>query len=420
MSSTAELPPSVEPTGKASTETPVAPPPERGQGSGRSIWLWIVCAIVLTLGLIGIERLWKSSAAHAAEGNLPVVAAARVERENLAQVVTISGEFRPYQQVALHAKVAGFLQAINVDVGDRVKEGQEIARLDVPELKNELEKATAALKASEEEVSRAEASYSDAHLSYTRLKDVARQRPNLVAQQDLDTVQAKDLTSSGSVSVAKSRVEECRAEMNRVQALVGYTTISAPFDGVITRRFFDPGALVQGGTTTGQPIVDVAEDKKLRFVFPVPESVVPTVKVGAKVQISVSSTGENINAPISRFASKVDRATRTMSTEVDVENADGHITPGMYASVVFTVRESQDAVAVPIQAIAFGEHPTVLAVGTDGVVQEHAVKLGLQTPDKAEILEGLKPGDMVIVGTRSGIRPGQKVVTKLIEPAPAA
>ena len=369
--------------------------------------------------MVGIERYWRGSAAHAGESNLPFVAAAKVERENLAQVVTISGEFRPNQQVALHAKVAGFLQTINVDVGDHVKEGQEIARLDVPELKNELEKASASLKASEEEVTRAQASYSDAHLSYTRLKDVARQRPNLVAQQDIDTVQAKDLTSSSSVSVAKSRVEECRAEMNRVQALVDYTTISAPFAGVITKRFFDPGALVQGGTTTGQAIVDLAEDKKLRFVFPVPESVVPTVKVGAQVHISVSATGEHIDAPISRFASKVDRATRTMSTEVDIANADGHITPGMYANVVFTVRESQDTVAIPIQAIAFGEHPTVLAVGGDGVVQERAVKLGLETPEKAEVLEGLKPGDIVIVGTRSGIRPGQKVVTKLIDPAAA-
>lgn len=409
MTPSAELPP---------TLTPQVTPPERDTPVRRASWKWIL-AVAIVAAAIFVIRRGKGAATEAGQGSgaLPILAVAKIEREDLSQAVTISGEFRPFQQVALHAKVAGFLQSIGVDVGDHVREGQEIARLDVPELKNELEKASAALRTSGEEVARAESSYAEAHLTFSRLKEVARQRPNLVAQQELDTLQAKDATSSGAVSVAKSKVEECQAEVGRIQSLVAYTTITAPFAGVVTRRSFDPGALIQAGTAASAPLVEIAEDKKLRFVFPVPESVVPLVRVGAPVRITVTSMGQTIDAQVSRVAGKIDRSTRTMSTEADIDNLNGRITPGMYASVSLVVRECKGAIAVPVQALAVGQHPTVLIVAHGDTVEERAVTLGLETPEKAEVLDGLQPGDVVLVGTRSGIRPGQKVVTKLITTA---
>lgn len=404
-------------TDEAAVLEPVSGSPRKTHHP-RRLWGWSAVALIAIGGILFLRH---GRAGADADGNprtaLPILAVAKVERQDLSQAITISGEFRPFQQVSLHAKVAGFLQKMNVDVGDHVREGDVIAQLDVPELKNELEKAAAALRASEEEVTRAEAGFAEAHLSYTRLKEVARQHPNLVAQQDLDAVQARDATSGSSVSVARSHVEESQAEVSRIQALVTYTTITAPFAGVVTRRSFDPGALVQAGTSAGVPLVELAEDTRLRFVFPVPESIVPLVKIGSAVRINVTSMGTDIEGKISRYAGKVDRSTRTMSTEVDVDNRDARITPGMYASVAFITRESKDAIAVPVQAIAVGLHPSVLVVGNGDIVEERPVKLGLETPDKTEILEGLKPGEVVLVGTRSGIRPGQKVATKVMATA---
>jgi RND family efflux transporter MFP subunit len=370
----------------------------------------------------GLVHFLRSSSEHAdSSSGLPVVAVAKVSREDLAQSLTIAAEFRPYQQVALHAKIAGFLQSIAVDVGDHVREGQVIAQLDVPELKDDLEKASATLRASEQEVARAEANYNDAHAACRRLQDVAKEHPKLVAEQELESAQTKDAVAAGALAVATQRVGECTAELSKVRSMIAYTTISAPFDGVITKRFADPGALIQAGTSSSAqaPVVDIAEDKRLRLVFPVPESAVALVKVGASVRATVGSINAAIEAKVSRFSGKVDRATRTMFTEVEIDNGDGRLTPGMYASVELVVRESKGAITVPVQAIAVGEKPRVFVVTPVGNVEERAVKLGLETPSKDEVTSGLEPGEMVIVGSRSGIQPGQKVTPKLIEIATA-
>jgi RND family efflux transporter MFP subunit len=266
-------------------------------------------------------------------------------------------------------------------------------------------------------VSRAEANYNEAHLAAQRLQDVAKLRPKLVAQQELDSVQAKDASASGALAAAKQHVEECQAEVGKIRSMLAYTSIVAPFDGVITKRFADPGALIQAGTSSSAqaPVVDIAEDKRLRLSFPVPESAVPLVKVGAPVRIAVGAIGAALEGKVARYAGKVERATRTMYTEVEIDNSDGRLTPGMYASVELVVRESKGAIAVPVQAIAVGAKPTVLVVGEGGTVEERPVKLGLQTPMKAEVTGGLQPGDMVIVGSRSGIQAGQKVTPKLLE-----
>ena len=394
-------------------------PKRTARSSNRALVVGLALAIVICAGLF---RVLRSSGEHAGAGSgLPVVAVAKVERKDLRQTLTISAEFRPYQQAGLHAKIAGYLQSITVDIGDHVRAGQAIAQLDVPELKDDLEKASAAVGASEQEVARAEASYNDAHTANRRLQDVAKQRAGLIAEQDLDTARTKDAVAAGALAAAKQKVAESTAEASKVRSMIGYTTITAPFDGVITKRYADPGALIQAGTSSSAqlPVVDMAEDRRLRLAFPVPESAVALVQVGAPVRVTIGSSGETIDAKISRFSGKVERATRTMTTEVDIDNSAGRITPGMYASVELVVRESKSAVAVPVQAIAVGNKPRVFIVNAGGIVEERAVKLGLETPSEAEVTSGLNAGDLVIAGSRSGIQPGQKVTPKLIEISPA-
>ena len=411
--------PSTEPEALEVSPPAAHEPARTGRPTRKNIY--VVGAIVAAT-IVGL-LLWhggRGGHGEGTSGRLPIVAVTKVTREDLRQIVTIAAEFRPFQQVALHAKIAGYLQSITVDVGDHVKEGQTLAQLDVPELKDDMEKATSSLHASEQEVIRAEANYNEAHMICRRLQDVAKEHPKLVAAQDLDAVQAKDATAAGTLAVAKQRVGECAAELSKVRSMIAYTTIAAPFDGVITKRYADPGALIQAGTSSSAqaPVVDIAEDKHLRLVFPVPESAVPLVKVGAPLRVTVSSLNSTMEAKVWRYAGKVDRATRTMSTEAEIDNSDGRLTPGMYASVDLGLRESKDAITVPVQAIAVGEKPKVFVVTPDGTVEERTVTLGLETPSKDEVTAGLAPGDMVIVGSRSGIQPGQKVTAKLIEITP--
>lgn len=382
---------------------------------GPRLTIALVIALLLICSTLVVHYLTRGKAD---DNESAVIAVAKVSRENLSQKINLAGEFRPYEQVALHAKVAGFLQWISVDVGDHVKEGQTIAHLDVPELQNQLEKDSATIRASQEEVSRAQAGYADAHIAFQRLQEVAKDHPKLVAQQELDTAQAKDRESEGAVAAAKQHVAEAQAELDKTTALISYTNLVVPFDGVVTRRYADPGALIQTGTasnTQAMPVVDIAQDSRLRLVFPVPESAVPAVGVGAPIQVTIGSIGQTLTVPISRFADKIDRETGTMSTEADVANPDGHLTAGMYAEIKLLLRQSKNAVAVPVEAVSTGDTPSCFVVDRQNRVVLRPLQIGMQTPEKDEVLQGLKPGELVVVGSRSGIQVGQKVRPKLTE-----
>jgi RND family efflux transporter MFP subunit len=334
---------------------------------------------------------------------LVTVPVAKVRREEIYNELTIPAEFRPYAEDELHAKVAGYVESITVDFGDRVKAGQLLAKLEVPELKAELDRAIASQK-------RAQADYQDAHLSYTRLLAVDKAHTNLVAQQEIDTAEARDHTTEAAVDAAKADVE-------RYQTMVAYTRITAPFDGIVTKRYVDPGALIQAGTasqTQSLPIVRVSDIHRLRLDFPVSVPNVKDINVGDSVEVRVDSLGgQLIKGVISRFSHQIDEATRTMMTEVEVDNPDFKLVPGMYATVMLRVDRQPDSLSVPTEALSADRKGPLYVVDQDQTVQERAVTLGVETPTKCQILAGLQEGDLVLLGSRSLARPGQKVAPKL-------
>jgi len=405
----------------------VGGPVHRPGRSRKSGWLFVLFIVFAIAGLLQLLH-WRGK--NATEGNHTTISVARADREDLVEDLWLSAEFQPYQEVSLHSKVTGYLKSISVDYGSHVKAGEKIAELEVPELEDELVKARSAHQASMQDVSRAEADFTQADLIYQRLANVSKEHPKLVAQQEIDDARTKRDGMNAALGAARQRVEESEAEVNRTKTLFDYTVITAPFEGIITRRYVDPGALVQAGTsssvqagsTVGSqslPLVDLAQQNLLRLVFPVPESAVPTIHNGALVEISVSALNEKFQGAIARSAGKVDRSTRTMHTEVDVPNPDGHYTPGMYAFVRLILQESKNALAVPVQALVGGDKPSLYIVNKDGVLEQRSVTIGLQTPDKVEIKEGLAEGELVVVGRRNGAQPGQKVAAKLAE-APKA
>jgi RND family efflux transporter MFP subunit len=332
--------------------------------------------------------------------DIPTVAVAAATRQDLSQDLTIQAEFRPYQEVELHAMVAGYLRTIDVDFGDRVKSGDVIATLEAPELNDELAHAIAAQN-------RAAAAYDDAHLDYTRLLGVSKSQPNLVAAQELDAAQALDSTTAAEVAAAK-------ADAAKFRTLLGYTRITAPFDGVITARYADPGALIQGGSSQSQPLVRLSENQLLRLDFPVSVSYVEDIAAGQPVTVHLEGSASPLTAKISRFSRRVDMATRTMETEVQVPNPDLKLIPGMYATVTLKVHRRPGALAIPVEAVADSTNPTVYVVGRDGTVTERSVRLGVETPASFEVLEGVSEGDLVVVGSRAGVHPGQEVRAKTV------
>jgi RND family efflux transporter MFP subunit len=274
------------------------------------------------------------------------------------------------------------------------------------------------LAKSQEEVKRAEADYRDAHLSYQRLLEVARAHPTMVAQQELDALKDKDAEMEGMLGSARESVRESQAELGRIQTMVDYATISAPFSGIITKRFADIGSLIQAGTasdTQAMPLVELAEDSLLRLDFPVPESAVPEIHVGVPVEVTVDALHETFPGKISRYSGRVDVSTRKMETEVEVPNLEGQLTPGMYANVRLVLEQSKNALTVPLQAVTLGQKPTVVVLNGNHRLEKRDVTLGLQTPDKVEIRSGLLDNELVLVGNRTGIQFGQKAAGKLIE-----
>jgi len=379
----------------------------------------MVAGIVLILGVsIPVWRATTSRAnAPSPALHAPAVAVARVEREDLAAELTCDSELRPYQEVDLHAKVAGYLQNIRVDIGDQVKAGDLIATIEVPELADDIKRAQAAERRSEQEVARAQAGYDQAHLVYTRLTSIGKSQPNLIAQQELDAGLEKDRASASALAAAQAEVEVARAELDKLQTMQKYSKISAPFAGVITERYVDPGALIQAGissSTQTLPLVRLSQNDRLRLDIPVSVSYVAHIALGDPVEIQVASVEKPLTGVIARTTRKVDTATRTMKVEVDVPNPDLKLIPGMYASAALRIEHRNRALAVPVEAVSRGKNSTVFVVNKENKIEERTVNLGMETPQKLEVLNGLTENEMVMVGSRTQIKPGELVEPKLV------
>lgn len=402
----------------------------------RRKYLFPAIAIVAgcLIAIFAISGHVRASTPGPSSRPLPRAAVAVVKRGEIANSLSIAGEFSPYQEVELHAKVAGYIRKINVDIGDRVHIGQVLAVLEVPELAAQVQGADAGIRHSQDEIVRSQneverdkAAHAALHAAYVRLKQAAEARPGLVAQQELDDSQAKDMAAESQVEAAKSALSAARQQLDmskasqlQVSAMSDYSRITAPFDGVITWRYSDTGALVQAGTSAGnaQPVVKIAQVNVLRLRVPVPESLAASIHIGQPADISVQATGEHFSGKVSRCTDALDRSTRSMQVEIDVPNDKLHLAPGMYADVVLQVQNHPDALLIPIQALNQTDNgSSVFVVDSDHRVQARDIHTGLQSPNSVEVTAGLNEGDRVIIGNLSSYHSGQLVDPKLARSA---
>lgn len=364
-------------------------------------------------------------------GRVTTVPVERVGRHDLTRELDVAAEFRPFQEVEVHAKVAGYLKSIAVDVGDHVAAGQVVAVLEVPEYAEELAHATATERRTEldvvrsrSEVKRTEATYLMRKVAYERLQAVSKARPNLVAQQEVDSSAAQYREAEGQWESAKAALAATEQQVNvssatkeRVRTMMNYLKITAPFAGVVTKRYAHPGAMIQAGTasqTQAMPVVRISQIHRLRLVLPVPESAVSRVKLGGAVEVRVDALQQVFQGRVARFNDRLDAATRTMETEVDIDNRTGVILPGMFGTATIVLETRAEALAVPVQAVSGHATKPAVMVVKGGVLEERTVTLGMETPGLVEILTGVGEGELVVTGNRSGLKAGRKVETKLM------
>jgi RND family efflux transporter MFP subunit len=399
-----------------------------------------ISAVILPILIVGLGSVFNSScnkvsatqAEAAGGGDIPTVAVARATTENLSHNILLAGEFKPYQEVEVMAKVAGYIDQIRVDVGDRVKEGDLLATLEIPEMADDLRRSVAAVEQSqaqvtraEDEISRANSAHNLTHQYYARLDAVAQKKPGLIAQQELDDAKSKDLVAEAQLSAAKAALVAAEHEVSiyqsdaaRVKTLIGYQRVLAPFTGVITKRYADKGSMIQAGTasqTQARPVVRISQNDRLRLILPVPESAVPTVHVGQQVQVRVPSLNRIFPGKVWRFAGHLSLETRTMDTEVDVANPDLILIPGMYAEVNLTLQQHNDVVAVPVTAVdsAGDGAGNVMVVTPNNQVVIRKIALGIETADRIEVRSGLNEGDQVVLSGRSALKSGDQIRPKL-------
>lgn len=353
--------------------------------------LVLVAAAIAALG--ACKRIDNGSELHRA----PVVVVTQPTHGPIVRSITLPGDLTGFYESTLFAKVTGYLKNIAVDKGDWVKQGDLLANIEVPELKERLERARADLQVQK--------------ITYDRLQQVWKSDPRLVARQDVD--------------VAFGKFQQSKALVDELSTLLDYTRIVAPFDGVITGRFVDPGALIRSGggqapqdleagigagSGGATAIVSEAMIDTLRIYVYVPEGVVGLIHRGTPARITVKDFPDrSFHGTVTRFTTSLDLSTRTMQTEVDIKNPQHELYPGMYADVMLQLQRHDNAVKVRESAVGTDPEGSYIFIVREGVISRAAVTTGIRSEGFVEIKSGLVGGEQIVAAVDPGLSEGELV-----------
>lgn len=336
--------------------------------------LYIGLPALLLLGLIAWKIRNASAAADPRRASAPIVKVEAPARQDVRVDLRFTGDVVPIRQANIYAKVGGALERVWTDMGAAVRDGQMLALIDTTELS--------------QQVAQASASAVNARLNYERTKELAAQ--NLVAQQDLDNAEAAMKIAGANDDAARTRL--------------GYARITAPFGGVVTKRFLDAGATVSANTTTLFTLMDL---DAMKIIVNVLERDIPLVAAGKKAIVTVDAfPGRQFDGSITRLSEAVDLATRTMAIEVDIPNRDHVLKPGMFATVTLLVAERKNALTIPTMSILKDDKGAYVYVIDGGVARRRSVKPGTDIGTRTEILAGLSGGEQLVVVGQQFLKDG--------------
>jgi RND family efflux transporter MFP subunit len=338
------------------------------------------------------------------------VEVAKPVRKDLSRKITQPANVEPMIQATLYAKAAGYLKWIKIDIGDSVKEGEVIAEIDIPEMVKEYDRVKANLREAYASYEKAKADYTLQKLTYQRTKGTWDEEPGAVAKQDVDVAGAKLELAKANINSEKAKIDNAEADMKRIEALLEYAKIKAPFDGVITKRFADPGALIRDATSNNSvsPVVTIMHINTVRVFTDIPEPDVPFVKKGNQASLVVDALSEReFSGTVIRFAEALNPATRTMRIEIDIPNPDHILLPGMFGNLILNLEVHKNAIVIPATALIVEKDKTFVYKVANGKVEKVEIKTGIDDGIQVEVIQGLTGNEDIVVKGKNTVSDGE-------------
>jgi RND family efflux transporter MFP subunit len=340
--------------------------------------LLVIFAVLVLLAVVIFKIINVGNTADQRKQPAPIVKVETPHRETVVNSLRFTGDVIPIQQANIFSKVGGNLEKVYADMGTYVQKGQLLAQVDTTEIYQQFQQMSA--------------TYQNAKLTYQRNKDLSEQ--NLIAKQDLDNAEAAMKVASANFEAAKIRLD--------------YARITAPFAGFITKRFLDPGALVNSNNSTLFTLMDLSA---MKIIVDVLEKDIPLAKIGKKASLTVDAfPDKEFYGSVARISEAVDLSTRTMAVEVDIPNTERLLKPGMFASVTIIVNERSNAITVPTQAILKDAMGFFLYVVNDKIAKRVGIGLGIEYDTRTEILSGLNGNESIITTGQQFVKDGGQVL----------
>jgi multidrug efflux system membrane fusion protein len=376
-------------------------PPDLPPASPRKALMIVGVLLILLLLAGGFTMFSRMSheralAKETERETVPTVNVVNPQSEKPDEDLVLPGSLQAYEESPIYARTNGYLVRWYKDIGSRVKQGELLAKIDTPEVDQELDQTKAARQQT---------------LAQLELAKISADRWENLRKTDSVSAQEADQQTSG-YKQAQANLAAADANVRRLEQLEGFKDVYAPFTGVLTRRNVDPGALINAGAgAAGRELFDLARVDPLRVFTSVPQAYAPSIKVGAKATVTLQEfPGQQFVATIARTAESIDPTTRTLLTEVDVPNKDGRLLPGSFGEVHFKVGNNVNKVTVPVNSMLFrAQNAQVAVIGPDNKVQLRAINIGRDYGTTLEILGGVAASDRIVVNPPDSLEQGQQV-----------
>jgi len=373
-------------------------------------------AALLGVGALVAYGAWSHAQRHAAaletekqqEDAVPTVRVARVVTNSAPRQLDLPGSTEAFDAATVYARATGYISKRNVDIGSEVKAGDVLAIIAAPDLDQQLLQAEAQVAQLQAAVVQARSNMQLALVTNNRTQTLVVQGWQTKQQGDTDRLTYQGQTAA--LKVAEANLQAGEAQVSRLKELTGFEQVVAPFDGFITQRHIDVGSLVTADQSTGTPLFDIAHSEVLRTQIYVPQDAVFGLKDGAAAEVRVPEIpGRVFHGTVARNANALQPGTRTRLTEVDVDNADGTLFPGLYCTVRLFIPRAQPVISIPSQALIFNQNGLSAAVYKDGVVRIRKLNLLADNGAEVDVRTGLKPNDLIILSPPINIRDGMRV-----------
>lgn len=342
----------------------------------------------LSLAVLGLLSSCKPASDEPKQKAAPPLAVKVVtpKRGGITRWVTLPGDIKAYQQATLYAKVAGYLKTLTVDKGDQVKEGTLLAEIEVPEL------------IAERARNKAEVEVAD--IDFKRLSESQKKAPDLVVPQTVDD--------------ARGKLDVAKANLEGTETLLNYARIVAPFSGIITRRFVDPGAFIpaatSGSTSQTAAIVTLTDFNRVRLQVAMPEVEASLVAVGQPVKFTVEGLpNRSFEGTVTRYSYALEEQSKTMLAEIELPNPKLELRPGMYATVKIGIERKEDALLLPTDALLTEKAGASVFIVTDNKAKKTKVQTGFNDGTNVEILKGVNPDQQVILIGKQALNDNQPI-----------